>query len=102
MKSRYAGPFPEMVHSYGGNASVSFAVYFLIRIATSGVRHGKLLSATVALLVVSLFEATDGFGVMTNVYDPADFAANALGAGLALVVDILASPSGYGRHAGAT
>jgi hypothetical protein len=35
----------------------------------------------IALLVVELFEATNGFGVMTNVYDPADFVVNAVGAG---------------------
>ena len=39
------------------------------------------------MALVELFEAFDGFGVMTNTYDPFDFVANALGVGLALVVD---------------
>jgi hypothetical protein len=95
MKRHYSGPFVDIVHSYGGNASASFAVYFVIRIVTLGWRYGGLLTASVALLVVGLFEATNGFGVMTNVYDPADFVANALGVGLALVVDTLASSSGW-------
>jgi hypothetical protein len=44
-------------------------------------------AAGLALTVVELFEAFDGFGVMTNMYDPFDFFANALGVGLAVVVD---------------
>lgn len=46
-------------------------------------------TAGMALLVAELFEATNGFGVMTNVYDPFDFAANAVGVGLALGLDAL-------------
>jgi hypothetical protein len=95
LKSHYSGPFVDIVHSYGGNASASFAVYFVIRIVTSGWRYGKLLGASAALLIVGLFEATDGFGVMTNVYDPADHVANALGVGLALAVDTFASSTGW-------
>jgi hypothetical protein len=38
-----------------------------------------------------MFEATNGFGVMVNVYDPFDFIANAVGVGLALAVDMIAS-----------
>ena len=36
------------------------------------------------------FEVLDGFGVMTNVYDSIDYAANAVGIGLALATDIVA------------
>lgn len=93
-KGRYSGPFVDIVHDYGGNASASFAAYFIIGIVTSNRRHGRLLTAGIALLVVELFEATNGFGVMANVYDPADFAANGVGVGLALVVDSLASSTG--------
>ena len=87
MKRHYSGPFVDIVQSYGGNASASFAVYFVIRLVTSGWKHERLLTACVALLVVELFEATNGFAVMTNVYDPFDFVANALAVGLALLVD---------------
>ena len=33
------------------------------------------------------YEASNGFGVMTNVYDRVDFAANAVGIALALAID---------------
>lgn len=88
LKGHYSGPLAGIVHDYGGNAAASFAVYFVVRIMTSQWRRGRLLTAGVALAVVELFEATNGFGVMTNVYDPADFVANALGVGLASVVDV--------------
>lgn len=92
LKRHYSGPFVEIVHSYGGNIAASFAVYFVVRILTSDWRYGSLVTAGMALLVVELFEAADGFGVMTNVYDPVDFAANAVGVALALVLDTLAAP----------
>ena len=59
-------------------------------------RFGKLLTAGLALAVVELFEISNGFGVMTNVYDPVDFAANAVGIALALAVDIVTE--GIGRR----
>lgn len=92
LKRHYSGPFVEIVHSYAGNIAASFAVYFVVRISTSGWRYGRLVAAGIALLVVELFEAADGFGVMTNVYDPVDFLANAVGVVLALVLDTLAAP----------
>ena len=92
LKRHYSGPFVEIVHSYAGNIAASFAVYFVVRISTSGWRYGRLVAAGIALLVVELFEAADGFGVMTNVYDPVDFLANAEGVVLALVLDALAAP----------
>ena len=89
LKRYYSGPFVEIIHSYSGNVSASFAVYFIIRFLTSGLKYGRLVTAGIAFLVVELFEATNGFGVMTNVYDPVDFVANAVGVGLALVLDTL-------------
>jgi hypothetical protein len=90
LKRHYSGPFMEIIHSYSGNVSASFAVYFVVGISTSGWRYGKLVTASIALLVVELFEVTNGFGIMTNVYDSVDFAANAVGLLLALVLDTLA------------
>lgn len=90
LKRHYSGPFVEIIHSYSGNVSASFSVYFLVRILTSDRRCGRLTAASIALLVVALFEATNGFGVMTNVYDSVDFMANAVGVVLALVLDTLA------------
>ena len=99
---RYEGPFFELVHSYGGNLTASFAVYFIVRsvgsfnstISPTILRLGsnRIASAIIALLVVGLFEATDGFfGLMSNTYDPVDFGVNALGVAFAVAVDVLAS-----------
>lgn len=89
LKKHYFGPSVEIIHSYSGNVSASFAVYFVVRISTSGWRYERLVTAGIALLIVELFEATNGFGVMANVYDPVDFVANAVGVVLALVLDTL-------------
>jgi hypothetical protein len=91
LKRYYSGPFGEIVHSYGGNVSASFAVYFVIGLSTFGWRHEKLVTAGIALLVVELFEATNGFGVMSNVYDPFDYLANALAIGLAYCADLIST-----------
>jgi hypothetical protein len=91
LKGQYSGPFSDVVLSYGGNLSASFAVYFIVRLAGADVRLNRAASAIIALLVVELFEATNGFGVMTNTYDPFDFLANALAIGLAVAVDLFAS-----------
>jgi hypothetical protein len=87
LKRHYSGPFAEEVHSYVGNISISFAVYFIVGVAAQKQNFSKLVTAGAALLVVDLFEATNGFGVMSNVFDPIDFIANAVGVGLALAVD---------------
>jgi hypothetical protein len=86
-----SGPYQEAVHSYGGNIAASFAVYYVVTLLPLPLRFRKLLTAGLALLVVELFEALDGFGVMTNTYDQVDFAANAVGVALALAVDIVTS-----------
>lgn len=105
LKKHYSGPFGVMVHSYIGNVSVSFAVYFVVSLAAPKWKLGKLATAGIALLAVELFEATDGFGVMSNVFDQIDFIANAVGVGLALSVDTVAdriSSSGLERHSSGT
>jgi hypothetical protein len=51
------------------------------------------VTAGLALAAVDLFEATDGFKVMSNVYDPADYLANTVGIALALMVDVVTSRS---------
>lgn len=90
LKSWFSDSLSDFAFSYVGNLSVSFAVYFIVRLAT----HGKLnpaFCAIIALLIVELFEATDGFGVMTNTYDRFDFVANALGVALGVAVDVITS-----------
>jgi hypothetical protein len=106
LKASYAGPYRDVVHNYGGNIAASFAVYYVAALAVLTVRgetrlnlhpgSWRLLTAGLALLVVELFEALNGFGVMANTYDRLDFAANAVGVALALVVDVVTS--GTGRH----
>jgi hypothetical protein len=54
-------------------------------------RFNRLIVAGLALLVVELFEATNGFGVMTNTYDPLDFLANAVGVALAVGADVVST-----------
>jgi len=91
LKGRYSGPFREVVLSYGGNLTASFAVYFIVRQVSTPRPLTWVPSAIIALLVVQLFELTNGFGVMTNVYDPLDLVANAIAVALAVAVDALAS-----------
>ena len=97
LNGHYSGLHQDVVRSYGGNITASFAVYFIVSNLPFHSRYGRLMTAAAALLVVELFEVTNGFGVMTNVYDPADFAANAVGVALALAVDALA-PGGQLPH----
>lgn len=87
LKGSYAGPSMEFVQSYIGNVSVSFSVYFIYLNVAGRWRNGKVLSALLALATVNLFEALDGFRIMTNVYDPWDYLANTIGVAVALVVD---------------
>jgi hypothetical protein len=87
LKKYYAGPGQQPVQDYGGNIGVSFAVYFLFLQLSIPAAFKKPVAAGIALAVVELFEASDGFGVMTNTYDPFDFVANAVGVALALSVD---------------
>jgi len=87
LKGSFVAPSAGIVHRWGGNLAVSFACYFLANIPPMRTRHRRLVAAASALAAVEAFEATNGFGVMSNVYDPIDFAANALGVGLALMID---------------
>ena len=90
MKGWFSDPIGELAHSYAGNLAVSFAVFFLVSIA-SGSRLNRVVIAVMALLVVEIFELADGFGIMTNVYDPFDYLANALGVALAYSVDVVSA-----------
>jgi hypothetical protein len=85
-KGWFRGAIGDLGHSYLGNLAASFAVYFIVCIAASP-RLNRLAIAAIAFAIVELFELTNGFGVMTNVYDPFDYFANALGVALATVAD---------------
>jgi len=85
-----SGSLSELAYSYLGNLAVSFAVYFNVSILPRG-RMNRVTIAVIALVVVEGFELTNGFGVMTNVYDPFDYLANALGVALAYLVDVVSA-----------
>jgi hypothetical protein len=90
--------FGEFAYSYFGNFTISFAIYFLVSLAARQ-RLTSIVIALIALLVVESFELTDGFGIITNVYDPFDHLANALGVLLAFCVDMVSTrilPTGSG------
>lgn len=86
-KSRYTGPFEIFVHSYVGNVSVSFAIYFLALRIPFETQHKRLWTACIALATVELFELFDGFGLMSNVYDGWDLLANLVGVAIAFALD---------------
>lgn len=77
----------EMAYCYLGNVSVSFSVYYLVLLGARA-RFNRVVYILIALLIVESFELTDGFGIMSNVYDQNDLMANAIGVAIALVVDV--------------
>ncbi|MBL8175389.1 MAG: hypothetical protein JNK48_12015 [Bryobacterales bacterium] len=87
LKRHYSGPYAGLVHSHAGNFSVSFAVYFVVSHSVPQGRFHRLLTAGLALAAVNLFEATNGFQVMANTYDPLDYLANTAGVALAFCID---------------
>jgi hypothetical protein len=87
LKPMYSGPYDKIVYAYAGNVSVSFAVYFLFTNLELPQKYKGALAAICAFLVVELFEAFDGFGVMSNTYDPIDYLANGIGITLAFLID---------------
>jgi hypothetical protein len=94
MKRWFSGSLSELAYSYLGNVAVSFAVYFysyfLVSILARG-RMNRVTIAVIALVIVEGFELTNGFGIMTNVYDRFDYLANALGVALAYLVDVVSA-----------
>jgi glucan phosphoethanolaminetransferase (alkaline phosphatase superfamily) len=94
LKGQYSGPYRELVHSYGGNVTVSFALYFVfLKLCMMSPRFGRLIAAVAVLACVESFEVMDGFGFMANVYDPFDLLANAIGVGCALGLDTILQKS---------
>lgn len=90
LKGRYSGPFQELIYSYAGNVTVSFALYFVfLKLCLMSPGYGRLIAAASVLACVESFELFNGFGFMANTYDPFDLLANAIGVGCALSLDIL-------------
>ena len=101
LKHAYAGPLEQVVQAYGGNFVASFGLYFAAVSATGGLRHPATTAASLTLAAVTAFELADGFGIMANVYDPIDLAANAAGIAAAIGVDLLTRRSFGGAAADA-
>jgi hypothetical protein len=99
LKGQYSGPADDLVHSYGGNVAASFAVYFLAKRVTARSNLARASAAALAFMVVQLFEVLDGFGVMTNVYDRLDLAANTAGIVFAITLDVVVKRMSGGRSA---
>jgi drug/metabolite transporter (DMT)-like permease len=92
LKQFYTGPWMEWVYRYASNVSVSFATYFIARLGSSDLTrltYPRFFSAAGSFLAVETFELTNGFGVMSNFYDPWDYLANAVGIMLALGLDTI-------------
>jgi len=102
VKAAYQGPLEEAVYAWAGNFAVSFALYFALLNTTVRWSRPRLHAAGLTLLVVEAFEATNGFGVLSNVYDSSDFIANAAGVSLAVLVDIATAAALARRGTAAT
>jgi hypothetical protein len=89
LKRHYTGPLQEIVNAYLGNVSASFALYFVCMNLQLRPAVQRVVAVSLTLAAVELFEAFNGFGFMSNTYDPVDFAANALGVLCAFAVDVL-------------
>jgi len=89
LKQSYNGPDQEIVKSYSGNLSISFAVYFIICFSSDHWKQNKLITAIISLMIVELFEITNGFGIMKNVFDIFDLFVNLIGVISALLLDKL-------------
>jgi uncharacterized membrane protein YjdF len=87
-KSWFRESLGNLAYAYLGNLSASFAVFFVVAIAAAPKLH-RIWIAAIAMAIVDAFELTNGFGVMTNVYDPFDYLANSLGVALAFCVDLI-------------
>lgn len=99
IKSWFRGSIGSLTHAYLGNVAASFAVFFVVAIAADR-KLNRIWMAAIALAIVEAFELTDGFGVMTNVYDPFDYLANALGVVLACCVDFISARTMQGSTPG--
>jgi len=86
-KSWFRDSIGSLANAYLGNVAASFAVFFIVALAGVPRLH-RIWIAAVALAIVEAFELTNGFGVMTNVYDPFDYLANSLGIVLAYCADL--------------
>jgi hypothetical protein len=68
-----------LIQSYGGNIAASFSGFYLLRLPLIPSKLQATSAAALALATTGLFEVTNGFGFMSNTYDPADYLANAIG-----------------------
>ncbi|MFH0736794.1 MAG: hypothetical protein V1773_18335 [bacterium] len=91
LKRSYTGEYIDFVRSYLGNFSISFAIFFLVEIGSKKLKLNNYVLALLSLSILELFELTNGFGIMQNVYDPYDLVVNFIGVGFAVIVNIVIS-----------
>jgi len=85
----YSGPIKDFFHSYGANISFSFAAYFLLKFFRLPLINNKYMNAAYTLFGDSVQEFVQSVGIYPGTYDPLDFIFNAIGIGIALVIDLL-------------
>jgi hypothetical protein len=85
----YAGPMENLVHGYAHDVTLPFGFYFFNKMIGSPLGKNKWINAACVFLGCSTFEAAQGLGLYHGTFDPKDFLAYAVGAGLAIAVDII-------------
>ncbi len=88
---QYQGPMQGLFHGYGSDVITPFSFYFSHQLLDSPLTQNKRYSAGFIFLGCSLFELAQGFGLYRSTFDPKDFFAYAVGAGLALMIDNVTS-----------
>ena len=88
LKSQYQGPYQELVINYGSNILISFGVYLLLSLYAETRDINKFIVFVIALTLVELFDVTNGYGFMKNIYNVFDLLANFIGIFLAAFLDL--------------
>jgi hypothetical protein len=84
---KYAGPMENLVHGYAHDVTLPFGAYFFSKMIGSPLGENEWVNAAYVFLGCSAFEAAQGLGLYPGTFDPRDFLAYAVGAGLAIAVD---------------
>jgi hypothetical protein len=88
LKSQYQGPYQELVVNYGSNILISFVIYLLLSLYAEINDINRFIVFIIALTIVELFEVTNGYGFIKNIYSSLDLLANFIGIMLAAFLDL--------------
>jgi hypothetical protein len=93
--SAYNGPFPEFVNGYLLDILVPLAFYLLLVLPETRLLGPWSVKALLVFGAGACVEIAQYFGapILGRTFDPLDFAAYALGVGLAVLLDRLLFPS---------